>query len=288
MRNKKNAYKKWIYPSTITLFIITVIPTIFLFGISLFNYELGRPLSSATFAGFHNYLETFGSQQFWHSILVTAEYVVISVGAEMILGFLIAYFLYNRNSRLRDVLLVFMIIPMTITPSIAGLVWRLNFHPIYGMVNQFLGMTFGIAPDWYSYNLALWSLIIVDIWQWTPFISLISLAGLLSIDDSIIESAKVEGANRFQLIRHIFIPLIKPVLLIGFMMRLMDNLKMFDVPFSLTEGGPGNATELLSMHIYRIGFFHTGNIGLAASVAVILLIIMIFLATRMANLMKQS
>jgi len=288
VRNKKNAYKKWIYPSTITLFIITVIPTIFLFGISLFNYELGRPLSSATFAGFHNYLETFGSQQFWHSILVTAEYVVISVGAEMILGFLIAYFLYNRNSRLRDVLLVFMIIPMTITPSIAGLVWRLNFHPIYGMVNQFLGMTFGIAPDWYSYNLALWSLIIVDIWQWTPFISLISLAGLLSIDDSIIESAKVEGANRFQLIRHIFIPLIKPVLLIGFMMRLMDNLKMFDVPFSLTEGGPGNATELLSMHIYRIGFFHTGNIGLAASVAVILLIIMIFLATRMANLMKQS
>lgn len=288
MRNKENAYKKWIYPSTITLFVITVIPTIFLFGISLFNYELGRPLSSATFAGLSNYLETFQSQQFWHSMLVTAEYVVISVGVEMILGFLIAYFLYNRDSRLRDLLLVFMIIPMTITPSIAGLVWRLNFHPIYGMVNQFLGMTFGIAPDWYSYNLALWSLIIVDIWQWTPFISLISLAGLLSIDDSIIESAKVEGANRFQLIRHIFVPLIKPVLLIGFIMRLMDNLKMFDVPFTLTEGGPGNATELLSMHIYRIGFFHTGNIGLAASVAVILLIIMIFLATRMANLMKQS
>lgn len=288
MRNKENAYKKWIYPSTIVLLIITIIPTIFLFGISLFNYELGRPLSSATFAGFHNYLKTFGSQQFWHSILVTAEYVVISVGVEMILGFLIAYFLYNRDSRLRDLLLVFMVIPMTITPSIAGLVWRLNFHPIYGMVNQFLGMTFGIAPDWYSYNLALWSLIIVDIWQWTPFISLISLAGLLSIDDSIIESAKVEGANRFQLIRHIFIPLIKPVLLIGFIMRLMDNLKMFDVPFTLTEGGPGNATELLSMHIYRIGFFHTGNIGLAASVAVILLIIMIFLATRMANLIKQS
>jgi multiple sugar transport system permease protein len=288
VRNKENVYKKWIYPSTIILFIITVIPTIFLFGISLFNYELGRPLSSATFAGFSNYLETFGDQQFWHSLLVTAEYVIISVGVEMVLGFLIAYFLYNRNTRLRDLLLVFMIIPMTITPSIAGLVWRLNFHPIYGMVNQFLGMAFGIAPDWYSYNLALWSLIIVDIWQWTPFISLISLAGLLSIDDSIIESAKVEGANRFQLIRHIFIPLIKPVLLIGFMMRLMDNLKMFDVPFSLTEGGPGNATELLSMHIYRIGFFHTGNIGLAASVAVILLIIMIFLATRMANLIKQS
>lgn len=288
MLNKGNKYKKWIYPSTITLFIITIIPTIFLFGISLFNYELGRPLNSATFADISNYIKTFSSQQFWHSMLVTIEYVVIAVGAEMILGFLIAYFLYNRSTRLRDLLLVFLIIPMTITPSIAGLIWRLNFHPIYGMVNQFLGSVFGIMPDWYSYNFALWTLILVDIWQWTPFIALISLSGLLSVDESVIESAKVEGANTFQLIRHIFLPLIKPVLLIGFMMRLMDNLKMFDVAFTLTEGGPGNATELLSMHIYRIGFFHTGNIGLAASVAVILLVIMIFLATRMSNLIKES
>jgi multiple sugar transport system permease protein len=284
----ENSYKKWIYPGTIFLFLITIIPTIFLFGISLFHYELGRPLNQATFAAFSNYISIFKNPQFWHSLLITAEYVIVSVGSEMILGFLIAYFLYNRNDKLRDLLIIFMIIPMTITPSIAGLIWRLNFHPIYGMVNQFLGMTFGIMPDWYSYNLALWTLIFVDIWQWTPFITLISLAGLLSVDESIIESAKVEGANKFQLIYHIFIPLIRPILLIGLVMRLMDNLKMFDVAFTLTEGGPGNATELLSMFIYRIGFFHTGNIGLAASVAVILLIIMTFLATRMTNLIKQS
>jgi len=284
---KYNKYKPWIYPTSIILLIITIIPTIFLFAISLFDYKLGTPLKSAKFIGISNYITTFASSSFWHSILITAKYMLLSVGIEMILGFMLAFFLYNRKKWLRNLLIIFMVIPMSVAPSIAGLMWRLNFHPIYGIVNQLL-YYFNLGPDWYSYDMALFSVIIIDIWQWTPFVTLISLAGLLSIDTSVLESARIDGADGFKMIKNIIIPIIKPVLLVALIMRSMDSLKMFDVPFSLTEGGPGDATELLSMYIYRKGFFHTGSVGAASAVAVIMLVIIIFMTKLFAiNLQKQ-
>ena len=124
----------------------------------------------------------------------------------MILGFLIAYFLYNRNDKLRDLLIIFRIIPADYCSKHSRLNLETKFSSYLWNGKSIFGNDFGIMPDWYSYNLALWTLIFVDIWQWTPFITLISLAGLLSVDESVIESAKVEGANKFQLIYHIFIP----------------------------------------------------------------------------------
>jgi multiple sugar transport system permease protein len=273
-----NSPVPWLAPAILILFSLTVIPTLFLFFTSLHAWELGYPWEERVWVGLANYATIFASREFLHSILITAIYATVSVAAEFLLGFAIALFLNQKHLRLRTALTCGLIIPMTVTPSIAGLIWRLYFNPSYGIVNYLTRTVLGIAPNWYGYQLALTSVVLVDLWQWTPFVALILVAGLSALPPSPFEAARVDGATRWQTLRHITIPLLRPVLLVALLLRTMDALKMFDVVFALTGGGPAEATELLSMHVYRTGFYSSGMVGLASAMAVVLLALITMLS----------
>ncbi|MGE5554389.1 MAG: carbohydrate ABC transporter permease [Betaproteobacteria bacterium] len=273
-----NSPLPWVTPAVILLFSITIVPTVFLFFTSFHAWELGYPWEERVWLGLQNYATIFTNREFLHAILVTAVYTAVSVKLEFVLGFAIALYLSQERLRLRSLMIGALIIPMTVTPSIAGLIWRLYFNPNYGIVNYFLRTLLGLSPNWYGYHLALTSVILVDVWQWTPFVALILLAGLSALPRSPVEAAMVDGASRWQVLWHVTIPLLKPILLIALLLRTMDALKMFDVVFALTGGGPADATELLSMHVYRTGFYSTGMVGLASAMAVVLLVIITVLS----------
>lgn len=285
---RRNLYPYfWIGPALVTLFAITIAPTLFLFFTSLHYWELGYPWSERVFVGLKNFVNIFGNQHFVHSIWVTFVYTATAVAVEFMLGFALAYFLARPRLAWRGFLLACLVIPMTVTPSIAGLIWRLYFNPNYGIINYVLGKLFGISPNWYSYSLALPSVILVDVWQWTPFVALILLAGLSAIPRTPLEAALVDGASPWQTLRYVTLPLLRPIILIALLLRTMDALKMFDVVFALTGGGPADATELLSMHVYRTGFYQSGMVGLASAMAVVLLVVIIVLSQLFIRLLGE-
>ena len=287
MRKSNKAPLIWLAPSLIILFSITIIPTLFLFYTSLVNWELGLPWSARSFVGLSNYFSIFRDFLFRQAVKRTIVYTVFSVGIEFILGYMIAAFLSRKSIRWKGMIIGTLIIPMTVTPSIAGLIWRLYFNPNYGIINYLLSFL-KVGPDWYSYSWAMSSVIIVDIWQWTPFVALILFAGISALPSTPFEAALVDGASKIQTMRYITIPLLKPIILIALLLRGMDALKMFDVVFSLTGGGPADATELLSMLVYRTGFYQTGMIGLASAIAVVLLVVIIIISKMFIRILGEK
>ncbi len=277
----------WLAPSLIVLFVITIVPTLFLFFTSLHHWELGYPWDARRFIGVQNFLYVVKNPLFLAALKRTLIYTFVSVGLQFFFGFLIALFLSRKTLIWKGILVGILIIPMTVTPSIAGLIWRLYFNPIYGIVNYFLGFI-GLEPNWYSYSLALFSAIVVEVWQWTPFVALILLAGLSALPQTPFEAAMVDGASPLQMTRHITLPLLRPIIMIALLLRGMDALKMFDVIFSLTGGGPADATELISMLIYRTGFYHTGMVGRASAIAVLLLVIIIGMSQILIKVMDEK
>lgn len=135
---------------------------------------------------------------------------------------------------------------------------------------------------------AFLSVVLVDIWQNTPFVALIIYAGLKALPEDPYEAAVMDGASRFQLFRYITLPLLRPIILLAVIFRLIDSLRTFDIPFSLTQGGPGSATEFLSMHIYRLGFAQTGWVGRASATSVILLTLTTIISLLLIRLMRKG
>ncbi len=161
------------------------------------------------------------------------------------------------------------------TPSIAAQMWKLILNSEYGVLNAVLTALFGLKVTWLGPDLAFWSVLMVDVWQFTPFVALIIYAGLRSMPDEPYESAAIDGATRWQVLRHITVPMLRKLLYLALLLRALDSLKLFDTAFVLTQGGPGNATEFLSLHVYRLANAQNGLIGRASAVAIVLLVLTI-------------
>ncbi|MDI3542738.1 MAG: multiple sugar transport system permease protein [Candidatus Atribacteria bacterium] len=238
--------------------------------------------------GLRNYKYLFlEDKDFWYSLRISLFFSGFTVVTEFGLGLLIAL-LFNRRITGKRLWMSFLIIPMVITPSIVSLIWKLMLNTEYGVLNYLLSLLSIGKINWLGYENALWSLILVDIWEWTPFMALILYAGLQALPQEPYEAALVDGASSIQLFRFITLPLMRPIILISILLRAIDSLKMFDIVYGLTQGGPGNATELMSLHIYRLGFRHTNWIGRASANAVILLMIVTLLTTVLLRIMKRE
>ena len=162
---------------------------------------------------------------------------------------------------------------MAMTPTIAAQMWKLMFNAEYGILNIILDTLFGVEVVWLSAEMAFWSILLVDIWQFTPFVTLICYAGLRSMPTDPFESAAIDGANRWQVLFHITLPMMRKLLFLAILLRAVDALRLFDTAFVLTQGGPGRATEFLSLHVYRMANAQNGLIGRAAAIALVLLVI---------------
>ncbi len=279
----------FLLPALIPLVAITVGPLIFLYYISLTDYQIGTALSSARFLGFDNYARLLSGRdpQFWPSVRNTLTLALAATSVELVLGFTIAVFLDGFSDRARGVIISVLLLPMVVTPVIVGLVWKLMFNSEHGVINYLLGYV-GLRPAWLGPDLSLFSVMLVEVWQWTPFVTLILLAGLASLPKEPHEAAAIDGASAWQSLLYVTLPLLQPVIWLAALLRLIDVLKIFDIIFIMTGGGPGSTTETLAIRSYRLGFVFTGWIGRSSAVAVLLALLTMAVSTIMIGRLQRA
>lgn len=286
-RNVKEAYL-FVLPSLLALVAIVIFPTIFLWYVSLTNYDLSMGWEQKSFVGLRNFsFLFFEDKDFWHSLRISLLFAGVAVGFEFVLGLGVAV-LFHRHLRGKRAWMSLLMIPMIITPTIISLIWKLMLNTEYGVLNFLLSQVGLGKVNWLGVQEAFWSLVLVDVWEWMPFVALILYAGMQSLPQEPYEAAIVDGASPGQVFFYLTLPLLKPMMVIALLLRSIDALKMFDVVYGLTQGGPGNATELMSLHIYRLGFRHTNWIGKASANAVILLFLSTFLTTILLRVLRRE
>lgn len=270
----RNPHVPYTAPAMIIMLLLIGIPVISVIIISLTNYELAMPIESFKFIGLRNYKKLFfGSNTLlYYSLGISIGMMVIATAFQMVLGFLSASLL-NQDIKFRGVAIACLIVPIAVTPSIASQVWKLMFNADFGIINYFLEKLFGVSVVWLAEQHALLCVLIVNIWIMTPYVTLILYAGLRSLPLEPFESAVIDGASPFQIFTRITLPLLKPLILLTLLFRSIDMLKMFDIPYVLTQGGPGNITEFIGLYIYRTGFGVTTLVGQASAISVILIVI---------------
>ena len=230
------------------------------------------------FIGLDNYIKAFTAGGFMKQLKNTLVYILTAVSVETILGFIFAL-LFELNYKGSKIVRSFMMTPLMIAPLVAGLIWKLMMSSNFGIVNEML-MRMGIlsnASDILWLADSRWSLIagcIADIWLTTPFMMLMILAGLQGLDGSMVEAARMDGANKLQEIFYIKVPGIKPVLLTALSVRIIDAAKTFDIIWAMTEGGPNSSSETISIVIYKT-LVKYNNTGYASAMAVIFIIVLV-------------
>lgn len=241
-------------------------PLIFSGYTSFFDWRLGYPTDTVIFSGFDNYIWLLTDPNIINAFWVTAKFTVISVIFELLCGISLALLL-DRSIQGMNLIRTILMMPMMIAPLVVGLMWQYLYNSQFGVINKIL-VSIGLFPiEWLSSSdWGLFSVIIADIWQWTPFIFILALASLQSISKSMIDAARINGANWWQIIYYIKLPLMKPVIIIAALLRLIDSLKVFEVIYIMTGGGPAGSTETVSMAIYNQAFINF-NIGRAAALS---------------------
>jgi len=267
-----------ILPAIIVLVFVVIYPMVFSFWVSLHKWYLGKP-SFFPFVGLRNYYKViFEDPIFRISLVNTLILVVVCIPVEFTLGIILAILLNRDDIKGKKVFRSCLIIPVVITPIVAGVLWKFQFHPSYGIVNYLLGLVGVKKIEWLADpRIALLSIMIVDIWQWTPFMFLVLYAGLLSLPKEPLEAAKVDGASDWQLFKSLIIPLLVPIIVVALLIRTMDIIKLFDIVYVMTRGGPGDTTEVLTLYNFRVGlnYFYMGR---ASAISWIVAAIVIVLA----------
>ncbi len=265
-------------------------PVLSAFKLGFFDWSMGTPWDSAKWIGFSNFASAFTNPRVWSSLWTTLLFAGIAVTAEMFLGIALALLL-EKPVRGMSVFRTLFILPMMIAPIAVGLAWRYLFDAQFGLVNALLKAVGLSAQSWLAEpSLAFAAIVIADIWQWTPFVFIMMIAALASIDNSVMEASKIDGANWWQSTFLVKLPMVMHVIAITLMMRLIDAFRVLEVIYVLTFGGPGDSTEILALHIYKTGFVGQ-QLGVAAAISVLLLVVVALLsmaALRLSNPMKQE
>ena len=256
-----------IAPTVAVLLALSVYPLVYAVKVSL-QADAGGGWTARHFA------RLLSDDFFLSALKHTLVYAVIALSVEFLLGLGLAVLL-NRQMRGRSFFRAALLVPMMLPPVVAGVVWRLMLNSDFGAINGTLRGV-GINTEQLTWTasptLAFASVIMVDVWQWTPFMFLILLAGLQAIPEEPYEAALIDGSSPWQTFRHVTLPLLKPAILIALLLRTMDLLRVFDQIWILTEGGPGGATETISLHIYLTAF-RFGDFGYAAAMSFVLLLL---------------
>ncbi|WP_315830845.1 sugar ABC transporter permease [Bradyrhizobium prioriisuperbiae] len=258
-------------PAVLIMAVGLFYPVVEAVRLSLYEVRLGEPPTPQAFRGLSILAEALADSSVRTSMAVTLQFSVLVVAVEMVLGVALALALEKPLRGMRAFRTLF-VLPMMIAPICVGLIWRYMFDVNVGPINSWLAM-FHVKPAWLADpSLAFFTLCVTDIWQFTPFVFILALAGLQGIDQSAVEAAKIDGASVLQTIRYIKIPLLAPILMITILMRLIDALRGLEVVYAMTNGGPGLSTELFSLHIYKSAFV-TQRMGHSAALSVCLLVV---------------
>jgi multiple sugar transport system permease protein len=253
-------------PAVLYVIAVAIWPLAQGFSYSFYDYSLLKP-DARSYVGLDNYRALFTNDAARNSILTTVIFTVSAVTLEFLLGLGLALLLW-RDSIFRRTCLALLLIPVTVTPLVVGLVFRALLAPDYGMIGYYAAQ-WGISPTrglFGDTGTALGTLVVVDAWQWTPFMALLLLAGLKSLPTDVLEAAEADGATAMQRFRIVVFPMLLPAVFLALVLRTMDAFRVFDIIFATTNGGPADATDVLMIYGVKQGlqFF---NIGFASAIA---------------------
>ena len=245
---------------------------------SLQRYNMNLPMLRG-FVWFEQYVQLFQSGAFWNTVWVSLLYAVWTVGVELLLGLGIALLL-RRSTWFNNALSIALLLPLMVAPAIASLMWKLMIHPDFGIFSYLLGL-FGIHDfRWASApSSALFTVILVDVWVYTPFIMILLLAGLRSLPRQPFEAAELDGVPASFVFFRITLPMLTPYIITAALFRMLDSLQQFDIVYAMTQGGPGNATLLFQVQAY-LDFFKNFNVGRSAAMLMVLWLIANLLSTQ--------
>lgn len=279
MWNNKRAAFAFLAPAVTALALIGIFPTVFALVNSFRRYNLAKPRDPTPFIGLDNYLTVLYDPSFWGALGRTFLFLVTVVPIQIALGLIIALLLHKPGlSGFKLLARLSLVIPLATAPAVAGLIGRLIFNRDFGVANAVLAFVGAGPVEWLGDTTnAFIAVALMDIWQWTPFCALVLLAGLTMVPTEIEEAARLETKSRWQIVRYVQMPFLLPSVTVILILRTADILKMFDTVFTMTRGGPGAATELVSVYIQRVGF-RVFDQGVASAQAIMLLILTIVLA----------
>lgn len=275
LRHRVPVLLGFLLPGFAYLVLVRLVPAVFTVYLSFTHWDLQQP-APPQFIGLRNYAALARDAGFLASLGRTLAFMLVATAIELALGLAIALLL-NRPMALRRTIRTIVLAPMVITPVVVGMIWYILYHPTIGPLNWLLSLI-GIGPaGWLTDpDVAPVAVVIADIWHWTPFMFLLCLAGLQTVPQEITEAAQVDGAGRWQTLWRIVIPAIGDTLAVAAILRAMEAFELFAEPYAMTGGGPGDATDTLSLHIYKSAFlfFDMGYAGAMIVVSVGILVLL--------------
>ena len=271
-------------PAMVVIATVILFPWAFTLWMSVFDWKIG---TVAHFVGIDNYVQLATNRRFIEAIVHTFYFTALAVVLPLVLG-TAAALVFHRQFPFRGVLRAVFTMPMMATPVAIALVWTMMFHPQQGVLNYLLSLV-GIPPLlWvYSPTLVIPSLVLVEIWHWTPLVMLIVLGGLASLPTEPYESARLDGASEWQLFRFITLPLVAPFLVVAAVIRTIDALKAFDTIYVISSGGPGTASETINLYLYLQAFAFY-NVGNASAVVVVFFVLILAMAMLLLHVRQRA
>jgi multiple sugar transport system permease protein len=270
-----------VVPMAVVLGIAALLPFLLLIGMSLFEMDLSQGSSQGRFVGLDHYRALFTDERFSSAVGLTMGFVLFGLMIETVVGCAVAVYLHTLAPRLRSLLTTALLVPMLMPPVMVGLTWLFLLQPDYGLVSHGLRAVFGIEGTVLADpRLAMFAVRLVDVWEWTPFVTLVVLAGIESIPAPVLSAAEVDGLTWLQRLKTLYWPATRRLLALIVILRAIDAIKVFDSVYLLTGGGPGTSTELVTLFTYRTAVQQT-RIGYGASATVlvtyaVLLLTMLF------------
>ena len=290
LRQRVFHIKYWMLaPTVIILLFITVYPFLRAIFMSFHTWNLAAASQEPVFVGFKNFATALTTPRFWGSAGKTFELLLLAVGTQLIAGIGIAVLIDNVFRQGSKVVQGMVLIPMMLAPVVVGLLWKMLYNAQFGVLPYLLSLV-GF-PEHIDFtgnpSLSLFSIILADIWQWTPFVILVMLAGLKSVPDHLLESAQIDGASGTQQFFFIKLPLLKSSLLVVILIRTMDAFKLFDKVYMLTLGGPGSSTETLSYYLYLQGFKNY-KMGYSSAITLLMLLFVLAFSFILIDVMRKG
>jgi len=281
----RGASNAFLMPAVLLILALSIFPLVFSLVLAFMSWDLSRLEGGVRFIGLKNFATLVSDPRFWNTARVTVFFVVGSVGLQYLLGLGLALLL-NQEIYFRRFFRVAFLVPMMLTPAAVGYVGRMLFNESMGPINDIIQHLGGPLIPWLSNpRLALPSLILLDTWEWVPFMTIVLLAGLQSLPPEVFECARVDGANEWKIFSNITLPMLAPVSITVILIRALEAFKLFDIVMVMTGGGPGTATETVTMYAYIVGM-KNGNLGYASAIAYSLLIMVVIFSTIFLNSLR--
>ena len=277
-----------VLPAVLVMLLVGLYPFVDTLLVSLQNITMDE--EDTSFHGLMNYAQLLNDTRFWEALGHTFLFLGVALPAELVLGLLLALLFLERMPG-KQIFVALLVLPVVISPIIAGATWRLLFDNRFGPINQIVGwIAGGPTPLLWTINptLVYPAILAAEVWQWTPFMFLLLLAALGNVDKSLVEAAQIDGAGYFRILFSIILPAIRPVLAIALLIRGLDLFRLFDVVWALTKGGPGTMTETVSIYTYVAGFqqFDTSYTAAMAFAIILLLSLLVGLALRRVEIAR--